>query len=79
MDVPFLPTYVSVLKTSPLKSYLKNEIDSIWSRDETIRSSHDTIRIDTKGDDMVIYDTIRVVVVKIQLFTIFVLFLLLSP
>jgi len=28
-------------------------------RDETIRSSHDTIRIDTKGDDMVIFDTIR--------------------
>jgi len=28
-------------------------------RDETIRSSHDTIRIDTKGDDMVIVDTIR--------------------
>jgi len=32
---------------------------SIKSRDETIRSSHDTIRIDTKGDDMVIFDTIR--------------------
>jgi len=28
-------------------------------RDETIRSSHDTIRTDTKGDDMIIYDTIR--------------------
>jgi len=28
-------------------------------RDETIRSSHDTIRIDTKGDDVVIFDTIR--------------------
>ena len=27
-------------------------------RDETIWSSHDTIRIDTKGDDMVIFDTI---------------------
>jgi len=25
----------------------------------TIRSSHDTIRIDTKGDDMVIFDTIK--------------------
>ena len=33
--------------------------DDIDSRDETIRSSHDTIRIDTKGDDMVIFDTIR--------------------
>jgi len=32
--------------------------------DETIRSSHDTIRIDTKGDDIIIYDTIRVVIVK---------------
>jgi len=31
----------------------------IFSRDETIRSSHDTIRIDTKGDDMVIFDTVR--------------------
>jgi len=31
----------------------------IMNRDETIRSSHDTIRIDTKGDDMVIFDTIR--------------------
>ena len=31
----------------------------INTRDETIRSSHDTIRIDTKGDDMVIFDTIR--------------------
>jgi len=30
-----------------------------YIRDETIRSSHDTIRIDTKGDDMVIFDTIR--------------------
>jgi len=29
------------------------------TRDETIWSSHDTIRIDTKGDDMVIFDTIR--------------------
>jgi len=28
------------------------------ARDETIRSSHDTISIDTKGDDMVIFDTI---------------------
>jgi len=28
-------------------------------RDETIRSSHDTIGIDTKGDDMVIFDSIR--------------------
>jgi len=27
--------------------------------DETIRSSHDTIRIDTKAADMIIYDTIR--------------------
>jgi len=32
---------------------------SVKIRDETIRSSHDTIRIDTKGDDMVIFDTIR--------------------
>ena len=32
-------------------------------RDETIRSSYDTIRIDTKGDDMVIFDTIRVIIV----------------
>ena len=32
---------------------------SVATRDETIRSSHDTIRIDTKGDDMVIFDTIR--------------------
>jgi len=29
------------------------------TRDETIWSSHDTIRIDTKGDDMVIFNTIR--------------------
>jgi len=28
-------------------------------RDETIRSSHEIIRIDTTGDDMVIFDTIR--------------------
>ena len=40
-------------------------------RDETIRSSHDTIRIDTKGDDMVIfdtirYDTIRIIIVKYE-------------
>jgi len=48
------------------------------TRDETIRSSHDTIHIDTKGADMIIYDTIRVVV-KIQLFTIFTFFYLLSP
>ena len=31
----------------------------ITSRDETIRSSHDTIRIDTKEDDMIVFDTIR--------------------
>ena len=31
----------------------------VFIRDETIRSSHDTIRIDTKGDDMVSFDTIR--------------------
>jgi len=29
-----------------------------------IRPSHDTIRIDTKGDDMIIYETIRVVFKK---------------
>jgi len=29
-----------------------------YSRDETIWSSHDTIRIDTKGADMIIYDMI---------------------
>ena len=53
-------------------------IEEIIIRDETIRSSRDTIGIDTKGDDMIIYDTIWVVV-KIQLFTIFILFYLLSP
>ena len=31
----------------------------VKTRDETIRSPHDTIHIDTKGDDMVIFDTIR--------------------
>ena len=35
------------------------EVPNVGSRDETIRSSHDTICIDTKGDDMVIFDTIR--------------------
>ena len=33
--------------------------DRVFIRDEMIRSSHDTIRIDTKGVDMVIFDTIR--------------------
>ena len=37
----------------------------VCNRDETIRSSHDTIRIDTNGSNIIIYDTIRVVV-KIQ-------------
>jgi len=32
------------------------------NRDEMIRSSYDTIRIDTKGADMIIYDMIWVVV-----------------
>ena len=44
-------------------------------RDETIRSSHDTIRIDTKADDnygYFRYDTIRIMIVKIQTFTIFI-------
>jgi len=45
--------------------------------DETIRSSRDTIRIGTKGDDMIIDDTTRVVIVKIQTFTIFAFFYLL--
>ena len=44
--------------------------------DETIRSSHDTIRIDTNGGDIIIYDTIRLVIVKIQTFTIFTFFYL---
>jgi len=39
-------------------------------RDETIRSSHDTIRIDTKGGDMIIYNMIWAVTVKIQTFAI---------
>jgi len=39
----------------------------IIARNETIWSSHDTICIDTKGDDMIIYDTIRVVFVKIPI------------
>jgi len=48
----------------------------MYIRDETILSSHDTIRIDTKGDNMVIfdtipYDTIRIIIVKIQTFTMF--------
>jgi len=46
------------------------------TRDETIRSSHDTIRIDTKGDNMVIFDTIRIIFVKIQTFTLFISFYL---
>jgi len=44
---------------------------------ERIRSSHDTILIGTKGDDMIIDETTRVVIVKIQTFTIFTLFYLL--
>jgi len=36
-----------------------NSVSKLNNRDETIRSSHDTIRIDTKGDDMVIFDSIR--------------------
>ena len=32
------------------------------------------ICIDTKGDDMIIYNTIRVVIVEIQTFTIFTFF-----
>jgi len=34
-------------------------VGSINIRDETIQSSHDMIRIEMKGDDMVIFDTIR--------------------
>jgi len=48
------------------------------TRDETIRSSHDTKRIDTKEDDMVIYDTIWVVIVNIQTFTIFTFFFMIT-
>jgi len=48
----------------------------MYIRDETIRSSHDTILIDTKGDDMLIFDTIRIIIVKIQTFTIFTSFYL---
>ena len=49
---------VSVFKLSMLNVKLSSG-DGLLNRDETIRSSHDTIRIDTKGDDMVIFDTIR--------------------
>jgi len=51
----------------------------VTTRDETIRSSHDTIRIGTKGGDIIIYDMIRVMFVKIQTFTIFTIFYLWSP
>jgi len=37
----------------------RNANGMVHNRDEMIRSSHDTIRIDTKGDDMVIFNTIR--------------------
>jgi len=46
----------------------------MFSRDETIRSSHDTIRIDTKGDNIVIFDMIKIIIVKIQTFTVFISF-----
>jgi len=39
----------------------------IIARNETIWSSHNTICIDTKGDNMIIYDTIWVVFVKIPI------------
>jgi len=51
-------------------------VELLKTRDETIRSSHDTIRIDTLGNDLIIYDTIWVVIVKIQAFTIFTFFYL---
>ena len=38
---------------------MRQPLPDVHNRDETIRSSHDTIRIDTKGDDIVIFDTIR--------------------
>jgi len=42
-----------------LFTFSLNFIEAVPNRDETIRSSHDTIRINTKCDDMVIFDTIR--------------------
>jgi len=39
-----------------------------------IQSALDVICINTKGDDMIIYDTIGVIIVKIQTFTIFTIF-----
>ena len=73
--------YVMVYDINKVVSY---QLCYLWlwrdlsNRDETIRSSHNWIRIDTKGDDMIIYNTIRIVV-KIQLFAIFPFFYLLSP
>jgi len=49
----------NLLRKNPNISVLTSEAYIVFTRDETIRSSHDTIRIDTKEDDMVIFDTIR--------------------
>ena len=52
-------THTRIDHTSTLHTTFTNNKYVVICRDETIRSSHDTIRIDTKGDDMVIFDTIR--------------------
>ena len=54
--------YYGKLLNSPLT---KVSMELIKSRDETIRSSHNTICINT-WDDMIIYDSIQVNIVKIQ-------------
>ena len=44
-----------ILNTTTSEHYnILNLFMLVFSMDETIRSSHDTIHIDTKGDDMII-------------------------
>jgi len=50
---------VNTITNLKMFEYTNNSDILLFSRDETIRSSHDTIRIDTKGGDMIINDTIR--------------------
>jgi len=59
----FVGQHTTICKANSTPIILNTNLINIdiYTRDEMIQPSHDMIGIDTKGDNMIIYDTIRVV------------------